>query len=156
MVDTEYLMAQAVADAVGATKRQIQIWTDAGAIDCLPETDRQGRGRQRLYDKSELPIAALIAYLARYKLPIGSLQLASIAVREFLNDPDIPQEDREWARAALKGDIESYMVFSIMRHKDPRRARFTWRTRDQLLGILENYDGQLIVNVRKVIAPLTQ
>ena len=52
MSSTEHMpiMAQAVADAIGANKRQVQIWTDAGILRCLPETDRQGRGRQRLYD----------------------------------------------------------------------------------------------------------
>ena len=63
----EPLMAQAVADAVGATKRQIQLWTDGGAIRCLPETDRQGRGRQRLYEQSELPFAALVAHIERIR-----------------------------------------------------------------------------------------
>ena len=148
-------MAQAVADAVGATKRQIQIWTDAGVIYCLPETDRQGRGRQRLYDRSELPFAALTAYLARYKLPIGSLQLASFAVRQSLDFAAIPQEEREWAQRALKGDEESYMVFAVIQ-KEPQMPMFKWSTRGQLLKSLEKYDGQLIVNVRKVIAPLTQ
>ena len=84
----ELMMAQALADRVGTSKRQVQIWTDAGAVACLPETDRQGRGRQRLYSTSEVPIAALVAVMARFKLPIGSLLLWSRAIRGY--QPRVP------------------------------------------------------------------
>jgi len=92
-VGDDFLMAQAVADAIGATKRQVQIWTDAGAIRCTPESDRQGRGRQRLYDRSELPVAALVAAMARCKLPIGHLLRFSDAIRDSVENRGFHIED---------------------------------------------------------------
>ena len=101
----ETLMAQAVADAIGATKRQVQIWTDAGAVHCIPETDRMGRGRQRLYDQSELPKAAIIARLAEFQVPIGVLQQARKMVEVHLTFGTEYQE-------ALEGRHESWICLT--------------------------------------------
>ena len=79
---TETFIAHAVADAIGATKRQVQVWTDAGAVHCLLETDRQGRGRQRRYHLNELPSAALVAQLARQLLSIGVIRAWATICRE--------------------------------------------------------------------------
>ena len=114
-------MAQAVADAIGATKRQVQIWTDAGAVHCLPETDRQGRGRQRLYDLNELPLAALVATMARHRLPIGIIREWADSIRygSVLVSPSGTKRfveikggrGKEWVEAALRGEIQTYLVF---------------------------------------------
>ena len=105
-------MAKAVADAVGATKRQVQLWSDAGAIQCFPETDRQGRGRQRLYPRSELPFAAMAAFLARYQIPIGMIR-AWIHFSRMQLEHDIPESRRkaDWFQRAFRGEEESYMMF---------------------------------------------
>ncbi len=69
---SDLLMAQAMADAIGATKRQVQIWTDAGVLICRPETDlHPGRGRQRLYDREELPVATLYQPTLNWRSPVG-------------------------------------------------------------------------------------
>ena len=117
-------MAQAVADAVGATKRQVQLWSDAGAIQCFPETDRQGRGRQRLYPRSELPFAAMAAFLARYQIPIGMIR-AWIHFTRMQLASDIPGPGRkaDWYRRAFRGEEESYMTFGAAAIEDEQILR---------------------------------
>jgi hypothetical protein len=97
------LMAQAVATAVRASKRQVQIWTDAGVLHCLPATDRQGRGRQRLYERDELRFAALARCLAQLTpAPIGVLLKIVDLVRAKLAAGE--------NRAAWLGQEESCIV----------------------------------------------
>ena len=96
------LMAQAFGDAVGATKRQIQFWTDRGAVKCVAGTDQQGRGKQRLYDEAEIPIARLIAQMAAFQLPIGRLISAAEWIRVFTN-PEGPGTYRKGPTKGLTG-----------------------------------------------------
>lgn len=69
-------MAGELARMSGATKRQVQLWTDAGALRCVAGTDRQGRGRQRLYSEDEARYARLAAYCG----PVGRVvQIVAMA-----------------------------------------------------------------------------
>jgi len=111
------LMAQAFGDAVGGVgKRTIQFWTDRGAIKCVAETN-PGRGRQRLYDEAEIPIARLIAQMAAFQLPIGRLIESAHLIRGFANlqgrGTTAPSDDgghlADWHRAALAGKEESFI-----------------------------------------------
>ena len=168
-VDRDHLiMAQAVADKVGATKRQIQLWTDGGAIHCLPETDHQGTGRQRLYPRSELPVAAVVAFLARYKMPIGDLKYWSSIIRELLTVPQFLGKrpaQQKWYKAALRGEVESYVVLDpfkklgvtgFTRERLPPQGSYVWMPEDKLLATLRANPGAIVVNVRKMIAPLVE
>ena len=40
------MLANVFAERIGATLRQVQLWTDQRVILCLPETHHQGRGRK--------------------------------------------------------------------------------------------------------------
>jgi hypothetical protein len=82
------LLANSIANAIGATKRQVQLWTDAGALQCLPETDRQGSGRKRQYEPIELVVGGMIAAMARYQMPVGRLKQVAELVRENIANAD--------------------------------------------------------------------
>ena len=149
------LMAQAVADAVGATKRQVQLWSDAGAIQCFPETDRQGRGRQRLYPRSELPFAAMAAFLARYQIPIGMIRAWSQFARMHLAS-DVPGSSRkaDWYQRAFRGEEESYMLFGTA--EAVITENFGWNDRSIMIARITHNRGYVVLNVRKVIAPFVE
>lgn len=137
--DTNLLMAQAVADAIGATLRQVQIWTDAGAIACLPETNRRGRGKKRFYEPSELPIAALIAALAKAQVPIGVLINASQYIRIMLD------KGTNWERAALAGQTASFIV------QDTENERsFAWGASNSLMSMVKGKPNCVVIDVEEV------
>ncbi len=150
----EPLMAQAVADKVGATKRQIQLWTDGGAIRCLPGTDRQGRGRQRLYDQSELPFAALVTALARHKIPIGDLVTwCDVARNAHRYAGQIKKQKKytpAWHKAAFKGDIESYIV--LHSHAGGQAVGFAWVDQEDMLKQLTLLSTGIVINVKETIS----
>ena len=162
MKEPEFLMAQAVADAVGATKRQIQIWTDADVLHCLPGTDRQGRGRQRLYHREELPIAVLVAALARLKVPIGDLRGYMIYVRLYINDAPVNLAIRvgvwssAWYRSALRGEIESFVLFGVPGvGLHPGLKSFAWADGERMLALLKEGTGGIVLNVRELVDRLS-
>ena len=161
-------MAQALSDSVGATKRQIQIWTDAGVIHCLPETDRQGRGRQRLYVSSEKPAAALATWLVKFGLPVGHLIFYASAFRaamlDEINGVDMRGEENwpKWRRNALTGKHESWIVMQWdgTEHLTPDEGKpttsFAWCNREHLMErIIHHGEMFLILNVKKSLAPYT-
>ncbi len=153
-------MAQAVADAVGATKRQVQLWSDAGAIQCFPETDRQGRGRQRLYSRSELPFAAMAAFLTRYQIPIGMIRAWIHFTRmQMASDIEIvsgtpPKRGADWYRKAFRGQEESYMMFQAAERG--HTGSYSWTDRTIMVENVTHNLGYIVLNVRKVIAPLAE
>ena len=153
-MDNQPLMVQALADRIDATKRQVQIWTDAGAIVCRPETDRRGRGSQRLYDQSEVPIAALVAMMARFMLPIGMLVAWSRSIRDFLAGK--PGEhfgrSRDWFQAALAGEFDSFLVLT----PEPRDlgGSFVWVDHDKMATFVNSRAGVAVINVRTVVSNL--
>lgn len=136
----ETFMAQAVADKVGATKRQIQLWTDGGAIRCLPGTDRQGRGRQRLYDQSELPFAAFVTALARHKIPIGDLVAWCDKLRNAGWYDHVSEANR---------NVETYFV--LCGYPDHKGARIIWAGKERKLGDAPIETAGIIINVRKMM-----
>lgn len=150
------LMAQAVANAVGATKRQVQLWTDAGVIKCLPETDRQGRGRQRLYPTEELPFAAIAHFLSVYQIPIGRLKFYMDLVRQdvFWNPNATTAEQ---LRKKFRSDQEFFLII------DPAGTRATTQnfrlSPDSLQGQMRSMtkmSGGIWVNLRKVAEPFVE
>ena len=153
-MDTEPLMAQALAEAIGATKRQVQIWTDAGAIRCIEGTDRQGTGRQRLYDPQEVPIAALIAKMAQLKAPIGTLLLGAHQIRTHLDGGFPPElhvkQSPAWFRRAVRGEISSYLVLSP--DFEPGRLSFSWCNQKAVDEFVEFGKCMLIVNVKRTVS----
>ena len=148
-------MAQAVADAVGATKRQVQLWSDAGAIQCFPETDRQGRGRQRLYSRAELPFAAMAAFVARYQIPIGMIRAWIHLTRSHLvNDMPGSRRKTDWYQRAFRGEEESYIMVGAA--EGHITGSFAWTDRKNMIEDITHNRGQIVLNVRKVITPFVE
>ena len=130
------LMARELANAVGASKRQIQIWTDAGAIQCRSETDRLGRGKQRLYDAEELLYAAVSARLAELQLPIGRLKGFTEAMRTWeAVERSVPWKSIRWTDWNLRPP-KMKSLWAIFSETDTQAVR--WATsRKELMDTLE-------------------
>ena len=131
------IMVQAFADAIGATKRQVQFWTDRGAVRCISETDLQGRGKQRHYDAAEIPIAALVAGMAKFQLPIGMLVMWSSQIRDLIEHGDVEEgmpggQPADWYRRAIAGKHESFIVLRA------GREGFAWTNRKTANAIQKN------------------
>lgn len=132
------LMAKALADAVGATRRQVQLWTDAHVIDCLPGTDRQGTGRKRLYDQSEIPFAALAAELAKWQISIGRIALLVGWVRASrkIRKP----------KMILRGTQINWLVI-------PRDQEDLVLMTERIGDSLKAYPSAIVINVKEVMEP---
>ncbi len=142
---SELMMAQAVADAIGATKRQVQLWTDAGAIQCLPDTDRQGRGSQRLYSKDELPTAALVAAAAKAKLPIGILKRFAENLRQYIKaDAYSVTRDRGFIVFEIPDDPNETQESWIFYHGGPAFPQEE----------IERLNSAVVINANKVMDDL--
>ena len=151
-VTSSPLMAQSLADAIEATKRQVQIWTDAGLLKCRPETDRQGRGRQRLYDPDEIPFAALVAQMARFKIPIGVMIGWTVMVRNLAARGEYPSlpgaRPVKWYDSAIRGERESFIVFNA--HSEDIGRAFAWMDREKMVELLDLRTGAAVINVKEV------
>ena len=146
------LMTQALADAVGATKRQVQFWTKHYILDYLPGTGR-GRGQKRLYPRSELPIAAMARYLAASGVRVDTIHFAAQVVRHELTDSSVRGERTAWCRKALRGEVESYIVIPYHPVDGRYVEGINWSNRDNLIKMLPHRHGAIIVNVQKVMSP---
>lgn len=137
------LMAQAVGDAVGATKRQIQIWTDAGVLECRPETDRRGRGRQRIYDRHELPYAAMAAMLSRMYFPIGDLKNLVKIARVFLENPPKPP---------LRAKMARWLVIGYEPGKDPAFLTVAY-DKNFRNAAMQSFPLTVTINLKEIMGP---
>lgn len=150
MNDTQ-LMAQAVADAAHATKRQVQIWTDAGVLRAVEGTDRRGTGSKRLYDETEVAFAALAAEMANVNQPIGVLLQWANLIRVLIQRGDAEQvrgRPATWYREAIRGNIESWLVFrSVFRSEG---GSFAWVDRKGAKAYLDG-SSVVLVNVQETV-----
>jgi len=148
VVDTaeQPLMAQALADEVGATKRQIQLWTDAGALQAFPELQhRPGRGRQRLYPRSEIRYAAMAAELGRYQIPIGRIAGALSCARAEIADRFGTSNYARWCRKAWRGGVQSCFLF----YPD---GGFAWCPPELVMVKLSHGYGAIVVPVHTIVS----
>ncbi len=166
------MMAQAFGERIGASLRQVQLWTDHGVLRCLPGTDHQGRGRKRLYDPFELPIGSLIGVLARFQFTIGILQDYADTVRNLLheNQPESLYEirPRAWFRAAFRGKFVSWMGFipETTRERIPgaiedqlspeERLVLLWEDEATLTKALPSRRAITLVTVQEVVSPFVR
>lgn len=147
------LMAQALADAVGATKRQVQFWSDHRVLQFLPGSGG-ARGNQRLYQRTELPFAAMACYLAASGIQIGTIKLAVFMVRTELSNPNLPGADPPKYRRYLRGEIDSYIL--ILTHPATGGGYdqgVTWIAESDLLKHLKHDRATTVVNVVNVMSP---
>ena len=148
------LMAKAVADAVGATKRQVQFWTDHGILQFLPGSGG-ARGNQRLYPGTELPFAAMACYLAASGIQIGTIKLAVFFVRLELSNPNLPHANLLKYRRYLRGEIDSYIL--VRTDRAPRGGydqSVTWVSEKDLVEKYLKWDRAMtVINVKLVMSP---
>ncbi len=151
------LLMQALADTVGATKSQIQFWTDHGILGYLPGTGG-GQGHNRVYPRSELPFAAMARSLAAHGVQVGAIDLAVFGARLSLNPHSTLKGAKpQWHRRALRGHVESYMVLSWWPRGDGSEPLgFTWVGRDQLLKKMSDGHGAIVLNVQRVLSPYAE
>ncbi len=147
------LMAKALADGVGATKRQVQFWSDHGVLQFLPGSGGT-RGNQRLYPRTELPFAAMAHYLAVSGIQIGTIKLAMFFVRMELSNPHNPGADPPKYRRYLRGKIDSYiLVQTFPAPGGGYQQSVTWVSKKGLLKCLKDDRATTVINVRRVMSP---
>lgn len=170
MAHDRVLKSRELAGVIGATLRQVQIWTDADVLHCLPSTNRKGRGSQRYYSIKEVPIAAIIAEMSRLRMPIEVLSIASDGMRTAQNDQDrtildsFPEaaksldqldEAAAWFRRALEGSKPSYMIFNppdMPSASSDAHSLMSWCGPDSLADAGKYRDGMLVINVQRVVS----
>ena len=145
------LMAKALADAVDTTKRRVQLWTDAGALHCFPETDRRGRGRQRLYPRSELPFAAVAQAMAENEIRVWWIAVACNSIRAEIADRFGNTKHARWCRSAWSGKTDSYFLFG-----PPPSKSFGWMPREKLMDLLHAGRTGIVIPVHTVISPFVE
>ena len=74
MSNTDYLGIKELQALTGVKLRTLQFWTDQGVLEPFKETDRQGKGVARRYDKTEALWALIATELDRYKMPVGEVR----------------------------------------------------------------------------------
>ena len=147
------LMAQALADAVGATKRQVQFWSDHGVLQFLPGSGG-ARGNQRLYLRTELPFAAMACYLAASGIQIGTIKLAIFLVRGELSNRNIPGANPSKFRRFLRGETDSYIL--VRTHPASRggyHQSVTWIPEKDLVKYAKGDHAMTVINVKRVMSP---
>ena len=146
-------MAKALADAVGATKRQVQFWTDHKVLQFLPGSGG-ARGHQRLYPRTELPFAAMAAALAASGIQIGTIKMAMFLVRNELSNPTLPGANPSKYRRYLRGKVGSYIL--VRHHPAPGggyKPSVAWIPEKDLVKYLGWDRGTTVINVKRVMAP---
>ena len=148
------LMAKALADAVGATKRQVQFWSDHGVLQFLPGSGGT-RGNQRLYPRTERPFAAMACALAASGIQIGTIKLAMRLVRGEPNYPRRPDTNPSKFRRFLRGETDSYILvrtFPAMTG-DGYEQSVTWIPEKDLVKYLGWDHATTVINVKRVMSP---
>jgi hypothetical protein len=89
------ISAGQLADETGIPIRQIQFWTDATVLHALPESDRQGRGRHRVYLAAppwhgERTFCLIAAELNRMSLPVGAMKRVNDFFRANIGPTEKP------------------------------------------------------------------
>src|SRR3954452_10755803 len=101
-----------LAEEVGVPVRTIQFWTDAGVLEAIPESDRQGRGRHRAYKAApplygERACALIAAEMHRLRLPVGVMKGITFSLR-WKGDGKL--EPNFVTAVALRGEPMSILI----------------------------------------------
>lgn len=103
---TGYTLAD-LTRIVGAKRRTVQIWAEAGVIQADPSTERAGTGTARRFGWDEAVIACIVHAFAIRQVSIGHLLKVSCGLRERLQRSEV----REGIEAALKRNVDAaYLV----------------------------------------------
>src|SRR5215207_240810 len=114
MTGTAQVGAGYLAEEAGVSLRAIQVWSDAGILRARPATDRQGRGRHRLYDASpplhgERTFALIAAELSKLLVPMGVMRRIIDDLREEVRRA---KANPSAVELALRG-VEVLLLFAL-------------------------------------------
>lgn len=84
--------ASEIVEKTGGKLRPLMLWADAGAIQAIPMTNRAGSGVHRRFAWPEVRIAAALAIIAPFRLPIGVMVQIGEIVRAHLLSSDAEAE----------------------------------------------------------------
>ena len=116
MPEPRFFTISDIIARTGAVERQVLMWADAGALMATPQTSRAGRGVHRQFVWREVEIAAVLAAVAPFRLPIGVMVEIGGIVRIGLALGDAPPElvlgaALGWAfQAARRGEPDIELV----------------------------------------------
>ncbi len=151
------MMARALADAVGATRRQVQFWSDHGVLQFLPGGGGT-RGNQRLYLRTELPFAAMACALAASGIQIGTIKMSMGLVRGELGNPNLPHANPSKFWRFLRGETDSYIL--VRTYPDPAGDGYTqsvtWIPEKDLVKYAKWDRGMTVINVKRVMTPYVE
>ena len=150
------MMTVAFAKALGVKPTQVKYWTDSDALRCLPGTKGAGQGNKRLYSADYLPEAAIIAEIAKYRIPIKYLAYWSKEITKLLaygeEERFLHRKPAGWYRAALAGEHESHIIFLIPRQIGGEiGSYFGWHDLEMLAKAIRSSQSAITVNVGAVV-----
>lgn len=73
---------------VGAKRRAVQLWAEAGAIQADPISEGVGTGTHRRFSRREIKIAKCLAKFAAMQIAIGELVRIGEVLRPVIEDID--------------------------------------------------------------------
>ena len=138
---TEYTLAD-LTKIVGAKRRSVQLWAEAGVIQADPLTERAGTGVARRFGWDEAVIACIIHAFAIRQVSIGHLLKLSGGLRTRLRRHEV----RESIKSALRPSVDAaYLIIAEAEGKLQQICLYP-RLRDQR-------DGTLWSNIGEAAAP---
>lgn len=105
-------LAPLSSEAPATLKRQIRLWTDAGALPLVGEQS-VGTGRTRLYDDDAPRLAAVGIELARHSYSASDIQYALAWLRWVINRPGYDPAD-DWYMIVMPGQGGGDLEFAGM------------------------------------------
>ncbi len=166
---SDRLMTVAFAKALGVKPTQVKYWTDLGALRCVPGTKGAGQGNKRLYAADYLPEAALIAEIAKYKIPADSLVHWSKEIATLLDHGEpkrfLHRKPAQWYRHAIAGKHESHIVFgtpimaarkAIEKLDGKLGDNFGWNGPELISDYPKIFSSLIMINVKAVVQPYLQ
>lgn len=107
---SSYSLADLV-EIVGAKRRSIQLWADAGAIQAESGSERAGRGVHRRFSRDEAIIACIVYAFASRTMAIGELRsIGDVVRRRFI------PEKREEIASAINDESDCYLAVIWTEH----------------------------------------
>jgi hypothetical protein len=109
-------------EITGETARQLQYWSDLGAVRPLRRTNKRGRGIQRMFQadpptRDERVWALVASEMNRWRLPIGIVTDLIDRMRELWTGPETAPSKGNPIACALRG--EQVLILIALRDDEP-------------------------------------
>ena len=83
--DSTFMVSE-IVKLTGASNRWVQRWNDIGILRAQPETEGKGTGIHRRFSMAEVLIAAPLAQLGHFGMPIGEIKKVADEIRRQVID----------------------------------------------------------------------